>query len=514
MNDTAQPLLRLQGITKRFGPVTVLRGIDLALPAGEVHALVGENGAGKSTLMHILAGVHTPEEGRIDFNGFDDVKIRSAHHAQELGIATVFQERSLFPHLSVAENIFAGRQPVAAGRRIDRKKLADDARGLLRQVGLAVEPDELVGDLSPDQQQMVEIAKALSLDARLVIFDEPTAALTLRETDALFRVIRVLQSRGIAVIYISHRLEEIFQVAQRVTVLRDGVLQGTKSVGETTPDELVRMMVGRALVHQLRDASARPTSGAIRLEVQGLADPAHRRGQRTCLHDISFHVCAGEIVGLAGLAGAGRTETALSIIGARERGSGEILLDGSAVPIASPADAIAAGIGYLSEDRKADGIFADMSLTENTVVAGLAKFGSWWLDHASQRQATEQTFQRLRVVCDRVEQPIVQLSGGNQQKCLLARWLLLNPRVLIVDEPTRGVDVGAKAEVHALLRELAAQGTAVLVISSDLPEVLAVSDRILVMRQGRLVGELPGATATETDVMRLASLEIAPTPAA
>jgi ABC-type sugar transport system ATPase subunit len=502
------PLLAVRGIHKRFPGVHALKGVSLDVYTGEVHALVGENGAGKSTLMHLLAGVDQPDEGTIDFDGRERVVIADEHEAQRLGIAIVFQERSLFGPLSVAENIFAGRQPVKRFGRVDWRRLHTETRQWLDQVGLAVEPTALVGDLSPAQQQMVEIAKALSLRAKLIIFDEPTAALTDTETRALFRVIADLKQRGVGVIYISHRLEEIFQIADRVTVLKDGEWQGTLPVAQTHPDDLVRRMVGRELsLHERQGRSGGGTEPAM-LEVRGLTDPEHLRGARPFLRDISFSARAGEVLVLAGLAGAGRTELALALFGARPRGAGAVFIAGQKVELRSPADAIAAGLGYAPEDRKEAGLFLDMTVARNVAAGRLEQFGSWWLNERDQTEAADGFREKLRITSRGADQIVQTLSGGNQQKVVLARWLLVNPKVLIVDEPTRGIDVGAKAEVHALLRDLARQGTAVIVIASDLPEVLAVADRILVMREGRLVGEMSGPEATEEKVMRLAATSL------
>lgn len=501
---TTAPLLRLTGMAKRFGSVTVLHGVDLEVRSGEVHALVGENGAGKSTLMHIVGGVHRPDHGRIDFAGQENIRFASAHEAQARGIAIVYQERSLFPHLSVAENIFAGRQDTTRWGHIAAARMAARTRAILSKMEIDVAPETLVADLAPDQQQMVEVAKALSLGARLLILDEPTAALTAAETTTLFRAIAQLRAQGVAVIYISHRLEEIFRIADRVTVLRDGRGEGTFAVAETTPDLLVRKMVGRDLVPHRR--SVTPARGTAVLEVRNLSDVPGDRTARTQLRDISFEVYPGELLGLAGLAGAGRTETALSIIGARPRASGQIRIAGKSVDIKNPSDAIEAGIGYLPEERKTDGLFPELDLVDNMIAAGLPQFGTWWMDRAGAERFFDESRAQLQLSCRDSRQAIFELSGGNQQKCLLARWLLLRPRILILDEPTRGVDVAAKAEVHALLSRLCQQGTAVIVISSELPEILAISDRILVLRRGRIAGELPGS-ASEEDVMRLASLD-------
>jgi ABC-type sugar transport system ATPase subunit len=503
--STPIPLLAVRGVHKRFPGVHALRGVSLDVRRGEVHALVGENGAGKSTLMHILAGVLQPDEGAIDFDGQTGVVIANEHAAQRLGIAIVFQERSLFNPLSAAENIFAARQPVNRLGKVDWRKLHAATRELLARVGLAIEPDTPVSELSPAQQQMVEIAKALSLHARLIIFDEPTAALTDTETRALFGVMAQLKQQGVGVIYISHRLEEIFQVADRVTVLKDGEGQGTLPVRETNPDDLVRRMVGRELSLHKRHGRAVAESQPVMLEARGLTDADELAGTRPFLRDVSFKVRAGEVVVLAGLAGAGRTELALTLFGARPRGAGEVLVEGRRVDIHSPTDAIAAGLGYAPEDRKEAGLFLDMTLARNVIAARLDAFGSWWFDERRQTSVADDFRAKLRIASHGADQIVQTLSGGNQQKVVLARWLLVNPKVLIVDEPTRGIDVGAKTEVHGLLRELARQGTAVIAISSDLPEVLAVADRIIVMREGRVMGELSGAEATEEKVMRLAA---------
>jgi inositol transport system ATP-binding protein len=500
-------LLSMHGIRKRFGGVQALNGVNFEVRAGEVHALVGENGAGKSTLMHILAGVHHPDEGRIDLDGKQNMVLANEHAAQQSGIAIVFQERSLFSSLSVAENIFAGRQPVKWGR-IKRKQLYQDTDMLLREVGLACDPKTPLSELSAAQQQMVEIAKALSLNAKLIIFDEPTAALTETETAALFRVIVDLKRRNVAVIYISHRLEEIFKIANRVTVLKDGVGQGTFEVSEITTDRLITLMVGRSLSFhraETQDMCAAP----VLLEVKGLNDRSLETEVKTVVRDVSFKVRQGEIVALAGLCGAGRTELALSIFGARPRESGEIFVGGRRVEIHSPADAIAAGLAYVPEDRKEAGLFLDMTIAQNTAASSLKEFGTWWFDDAKGHAKAEEFRNRLRIASYSAKQVVQSLSGGNQQKVVLARWLLIRPTVLIVDEPTRGIDVGAKAEVHNLIRDLARAGTAIVVISSDLPEVLAVADRILVMREGRITGELNGTDATEEKIMRYASMKVA-----
>ena len=499
-----EPLLAMHGIRKSFGGVEVLKEVDFDVRAGEVHALCGENGAGKSTLMNILAGVLPADAGRIMLAGESFAGFAGAHAAQRHGIAMVFQERSLFSSLTVAENIFVGRQPATAWGVIDRNRLRESTSALLRGIVPEVAPDNRVAELTPAQQQMVEIAKAVSLEAKVMVFDEPTAALTATETMRLFAVIKQLQARGVGIVYISHRLEEVFHLCDRVTVLKDGVRQCTLRVAETTGDELVRRMVGRDVV--MPDTADAATLGPVLLEVRNVCDPFTSNPASVFLRNVSLRVRAGEIVGLAGLNGAGRTETALSLFGVRNRGAGAVSVAGKPVQIASPGDAIAAGLGYMSEDRKELGLFLEMSVSRNISVANLRRFGSWWMRGGQERRIADSFRERLGLVCRDVEQATGSLSGGNQQKVLLARWLLVEPRVLMVDEPTRGVDVGAKSEMHRLLREYVKQGHAVLMISSDLPEVLTVCDRVYVMRAGQITGELARENLTEEAVMRLANL--------
>jgi ABC-type sugar transport system ATPase subunit len=497
-----EELVAMHGIWKRFDGNSVLKGVNFELLRGEVHALVGENGAGKTTLMNLLAGVHQPDSGSIRLRGLAQATIPDEKSAQALGIAIVFQERSLFAQLSVAENIFAARQPVKRLGVIDRKRLHENTRLLLRQTGLEADPQQTVESLSPAHQQLVEIAKALSHNPSILIFDEPTSSLTERETHRLFEVIRQLKSGGVGIIYISHRLPEVFQIADRVTVLKDGEGQGTIPVAATSTDDLVRRMVGRSL--DLRHQDAVAAGNPILLEVRNLSDPP--TGPKPFLRNISFNVRRGEIVGFAGLAGAGRTELALAIFGSRSLGAGEIFVAGKRIEIHSPREAIAARLGYVPEDRKDGGLFLDMTVAENIASANLKRFGQFWLLDREQMEVARQFEHSLRIVCRTPKQVVQRLSGGNQQKVALAKWLLVNPTVLIVDEPTRGVDVGAKAEVHQMLYKLSRQGTAVVVISSDLPEILDISDRIYVMREGTISGELSRHEATEEAVMRLASL--------
>lgn len=500
------PLLAMRGIRKSFGGVEVLKGVDFDIREGEVHALCGENGAGKSTLMNILAGVHRPDAGEIEFGGKKFAGFHSAHDAQQQGVGMVFQERSLFGPLSVAENIFAGRQPVTKWGMIERRRLETSARTILAEVAPELDPRATASHLSAAQQQMVEIAKALSLNARVLVLDEPTAALTEAETARLFTIIKALQAGGVGIIYISHRLEEVFALGNRVTVLKDGSWQGSLPVAETNPEDLIRRMVGREI--ESPPAATVGSSNTVRLDVRGLTDRHQPEGKAARLTDVSFHVRAGEIVGLAGLAGAGRTEIALSLFGLRPRASGDVFLDGKRVDFRSPREAIAAGLGYLSEDRKESGLFLGMSVRRNVSAAHLASFGSWFFNDRAERRVAEKFRARLRITCRDIDQDTAHLSGGNQQKILLARWLLVNPKVLIVDEPTRGVDVGAKMEVHQLLRDFSDQGHAVLMITSDLPEALTISHRLYVMRAGRIVGELHREAMSEESVLRLAAGEV------
>jgi ABC-type sugar transport system ATPase subunit len=488
----------MTGIHKIFPGVHALKGVDFEVRLGEVHALVGENGAGKSTLMHILAGVHPQDKGAITFNGQTHVRFENEHQARQAGVGIVYQERSLVPTLSVAENIFAGRQPINALGLVNRRKLHRDARQILERLALDVDPASSVENISPAEQQMVEIAKAISTDAKLLIFDEPTAALTETEEKALFNLINTLKSH-VGIIYISHRLEEIFKVCDQVTVLKDGESKGTYPVREVGRDQLISLMVGRARLKDIKkDRGVDLAQTPPILEVRHLSD-----GNR--VKDVSFSVRPGEILAFAGLAGAGRTETALALFGDSVQKSGEILFEGKPVKINSPQDAIRIGIGYLPEDRRSAGLFLEMAITNNIASANLKRFGNFFLSNRVMFDVANDFRTKLSIATPDVYRPVQNLSGGNQQKVVISRWLLVNPKVLVVDEPTRGVDVGAKAEVHSLLQDLASQGTAVIIISSELPEVLAVADRITVLCDGRVSGELPGEGATEEAILHLAS---------
>ena len=494
------PLLTLTAASKSFGPVHALRGVSLDLYPGEAHALLGENGAGKSTLVKVLAGVHRPDLGELVIAG-EPHTFRGPGDAREAGVAIIYQEPTLFPDLSVAENVLMGRQPRASQTwmlpgRIDSRAMNAQVAGILSELGVHLDPTRLVRGLSIADQQLVEIAKALSLSARILVMDEPTAALTLAETERLFRVVRSLRARGAAVLFITHRLEEVFAECQRVTVLRDGGWVSCGPVGDYTPDSVVRQMVGRDL-GELYPGSA-GTPGAVMLEVQHLSRPG-------LFSDISFEVRAGEIVALAGLVGAGRSEVARAIFGIDPR-AGEVKVGGQVIAPLSPQATMRAGLGLVPEDRRQQGLVMELSTERNANLAILNRLRRGLLmDRGAEQRSAQDWTERLQLKAHRLSDPVSSLSGGNQQKVVLAKWLSTGPKVLIVDEPTRGIDVGAKAEVHRTLAKLAASGLAVLMISSDLPEVLGMAGRILVMREGRLVGELDRAQASEEAVMTLAT---------
>jgi len=486
-------LLRIEGIRKSFPGVVALDGVDFSLRRGEVHVLLGENGAGKSTLIKMLSGAYTPDAGRILVGG-EEVRIHGAQDSERLGIATIYQEFNLVPDLTVAENIFLGRQPRRFGM-IDRKRMEADAEVLLKRVGVNVSPRARVRELGIARLQMVEIAKALSLDARVLIMDEPTAVLTSEEVDKLFRIVRQLREDGVGVVFITHHLEEIAALGDRVTVIRDG-----RSVGRVpaaTPEaELVRLMVGRAIEQQYpRERAGR---GGALLSVEGLT----RDG---VFHDVSFEVHAGEVVGIAGLVGAGRTEVVRAVFGADRYDKGAVKVAGAALKGHDVNAALAAGVGLIPEDRKGQGLVLDQSVEENLgLVTMRAATRAGLVDLRSQREAAARIAGQLGVRMAGLGQHVRTLSGGNQQKVVIGKWLLANTKVLILDEPTRGIDVGAKVEIYQLINELTAAGAAVLMISSDLPEVLGMSDRVLVMAQGRIAGELSADEATQDSVMALA----------
>ena len=486
-------VLELRHAMKAFGAVHALQDGWVALFAGEVHALVGENGAGKSTLVKILAGVYRPDSGSLLMSGHDTV-LHGPAAARQAGIAVIYQEPTLFPDLSVAENMFIGRQPLRSGRRIDTRKMHAEAAAIFARLGVPLDPARVARGLSIADQQVVEIGKALSLDARVIVMDEPTAALSAAEVDRLFAVIRTLRQDGTAVLFISHRLEEIFASCQRVTVMRDGRHVLTQVLDGLTPDDLVRAMVGRELAE--RPAEAHGAPGQPVLHVERLT----REGVFT---DISFTVRSGEIVALAGLVGSGRSEVARAVFGIDRYDAGTVAVGGQRLRRASPTSAMAAGVGFVPEDRRQQGLVMDMSVQQNIALASLGRLRRAGLIKASaERQLAADWTLRLKIKYGRLRDPVSTLSGGNQQKVVLAKWLGRKPAVLIVDEPTRGIDVGTKAEVHHLLSQLARDGVGILMISSELPEVLRVSDRILVMREGQLMAEF--GQATEEEIMAAA----------
>ena len=490
-------LLEMTGITKRFPGVRALDDVDFTLRAGEVHCLVGENGAGKSTLMKILAGGLHADSGDIRL-GNETVHFRSPYHAQELGISMIYQEFNLCPYLSVAENIFLGRQPrIGRSPFIDWVTLRRNAQELLARIGVDIDVTKGAGECSVAEQQMVEIAKALTFDARIMIMDEPSATLTKREIDALFVLIGELRHRGIGIIYISHRLEEIYRIGDRVTVMRDGKRVATEDVSAVGRDEIIRMMVGRELKDEYPKESFQ--QGEARLQVEGLS-----RGG--AFYDVNLTLHTGEIVGLTGLVGSGRTEVARALFGADPFDRGEIRLDGHPVTLRSPRDAIRQGIGLLTEDRKNQGLVLGMKVRENMTLANLkALTGRWLIHRDDERRTAEGMVRDLEIRTPSVEQITGNLSGGNQQKVVLAKWLFTECSVLIFDEPTRGIDIGAKVGIYNLMNNLVRKGVCILMISSELPEVLGMCDRILVMHEGRIAGELSRVEATQEAIMRLAT---------
>jgi len=486
------PLLEVKGLEKSFPGVRALSGVSFDVRPGEVHALLGENGAGKSTLIKIVSGVYQPDAGEILIDG-RAMRFAAPEDARRAGVATIYQELLLFPELTVAENIFLGHAPRASGGRIDWRAMTAKAEALLASLDIDdLAADQVVGSLSVGHRQRVEILRALSHDARILIMDEPTAALTEADVTRLFAIVRRLKERGVGIVYISHRLDELFQIADRVTVLRDGAWVGARDMADTNAAELVQMMVGRR-IDNLFPKIAAPI-GAPVLQARGLVrNPTTR--------DVSLEVRAGEIVGLAGLVGSGRSELAQVLFGITPAERGEIRLDGQAVRIDSPERARAGGIAYVPEDRGAQGLVRAMSVLHNFSLAALGALSRLgFIDRAAERRMAEAGVLRFGVKTSSVDELAGRLSGGNQQKIVLGKWLANNPKLLILDEPTRGIDVGAKAEIHRLMCELAGEGVAILMISSELPEVLGMSDRVLVMREGRLVAEFDRAHATSQAV--------------
>jgi len=489
------PLLGMRGIVKSFPGVQALRGVDLCLLHGEVLALLGENGAGKSTLMKVLGGAHRADAGTVTING-RQCRFQSPQDSRKVGVAVIYQEFNLVPSLTVVENIFLGQEVTRAGF-VARKQEHQRAKALFARLGVEIDLDAPCGGLSTAQQQLVEIAKSLACDARIIVMDEPSAALTAHEVERLFTITRDLKQQGIGIIYISHRLEEVFSIADRVVVLRDGKNVGERPIARITRSEMIELMVGR----ELKDEFPRRTAsiGSVRLDVSHLT-----RGQ--AVRDVSFGVRSGEILALTGLVGAGRTETVRLIFGADARDAGDIRLDGKSIAISSPRDAMSAGIGLLTEDRKLQGLILGHSVRENFGLPNLSWLSRYgFVQLASEREHCGHFLENLRIQVTGQDQRAGDLSGGNQQKVVLAKWLARRCDVLMFDEPTRGIDVGAKYEIYVLMNELAAAGKAIVMISSELPEVLGMADRILVMHEGRLTGEIADARhATQKQIMELA----------
>ena len=494
----SNPVLQMRGIEKRFGGVHALKGVDFEIAAGECVALAGENGAGKSTLMKILGGVHQPDAGEVRIDGAP-VTIRGVADATRYGVSFIHQELNVLDNLDVAANVYLGREPVTGGllRLVDSRRMHREAAVYLKRLGMNIPTDTPLSRLSIAQQQLVEIAKALSLDARILIMDEPTSSLTLSETARLLEVVHELKAQGVAIIYISHRLGEIEQIADRVVVLRDGANVGTLAREEITHDRMVRMMVGRDIdkFYQHPEGERAPGFFAVdRLRTRRYPD-----------REVSFDIGRGEIIGLAGLVGAGRTEVAQSIFGIDGALEATVRLDRRELRIRSPQDAIRHGIYLVPEDRRHAGLITDIAIRENVTLPSLERYApAGLIAFDRERKAAAEVCKKLNVKAPSVEERVINLSGGNQQKVVLAKWLALEPKVLIFDEPTRGVDVGAKAEIYALMRALAESGVAILMISSDMEEVLHISDRVAVMHEGSLVGILNREECTEENIMRLA----------
>jgi ABC-type sugar transport system ATPase subunit len=496
-----EPILKMEAISKEFPGVRALDNVHLEVMGGEILALLGENGAGKSTLMKILSGVYNKDSGRISLDG-KEIEVHNPHQAQKMGITIIYQELNLMPNLSVAENIFIGREPNRF-RFVDWRELHRKTRELTTRLGLNVSPTALVRNLSVAEQQMVEIARALSVESRVIIMDEPTSALTQNEVEHLFKIMHELRANGLGIIFISHRMDEVFEISDRIVVLRDGANVGTVDTASSSPDEIVRMMVGRPVSEFFGQAESNP--GEVVLEARNISKTGSTNDpHKVVLRNVSMSVRAGEIVGMAGLVGSGRTDLARCIFGVDERDSGEILIHGVPTSIRSARDAIRVGMGMVPEDRKLQALFLAMSVESNAsmaVLGDVAKLG--FVSEKREGSLVEGFVEKLSVRLATIKQRVLDLSGGNQQKVVIARWLALKPRILIMDEPTRGIDVGAKVEVHTLMHALAREGVAIIMISSELPEVLAMSDRILVMHEGELVGELTRAEATQERIGKL-----------
>ena len=493
-----ETILKMQGIQKYFSGVHALKGVDFELRAGEVHALMGENGAGKSTLIKVLCGIHKRDGGSVELFG-EEVNFNNIAESQAAGISVIHQELNMMGHLTVAQNMFIGRE-FKQGLFINDKKMEEEAQKLFDKMGVKINPSTRLGDLTVGKQQMVEIAKAVSRECKLLVLDEPTAALTLPEVEELFKIMNDLKSKGIGMIYISHRMDEINRISDRVTVMRDGEYVGTVNTAEVTKDDIVKMMVGRVIMGEQKAASAVAADAPVILEVKNL-----NAGKE--VKNVSFQLRQGEILGFAGLMGAGRTEVARALYGADPKQTGEIYINGCKVSLKTPEQAVKHGICYLSEDRKRFGLMLDKSVTQNSAIASVDDYITMGIiNDTKMREISAEANTKLRTKTPSMEQLLKNLSGGNQQKVIIARWLMKNCDIFIFDEPTRGIDVGAKSEIYTLMEELTKQGKSIIMISSELPEVLRMSDRIIVMCEGRKTGELDISEATQENIMQLATM--------
>ena len=493
-------ILTMKGIDKSFPGVHALDHVDLEVRKGEVHALMGENGAGKSTLMKVLTGIYKKDSGTITYEG-KEVEFHNTREAQDAGVVIVHQELNMLGHLTVAQNIFIGRE-FKKGISIDDKKMNEEARKLFDRMHIDIDPTETMSRLTVGKQQMCEIAKAISHEAKVIIFDEPSAALTEAEIEELFKIIRDLRDQGLGIVYISHRMDEIKVITDRVTVMRDGAYVGTLITKDSTKDDIINMMVGRVIYEDPKTKNMTPPGAPVVLKVEHL-------NAGKMVQDVSFELHKGEVLGFSGLMGAGRTETMRALFGADPIDSGDIYVNGKKVTIKSPQDAVKNGIGYLSEDRKRFGIVVQKTVAENTTMADLDEFSNGpFINKKKEKEVAEKFVKSLATKTPSVDQLVVNLSGGNQQKVVIAKWLTRNCDILIFDEPTRGIDVGAKNEIYKLMNQLAAEGKAIIMVSSEMTEILRMSDRIVVMCEGKKTGELDISEATQENIMNMATREI------
>lgn len=493
-------ILTMNQIDKSFPGVHALDHVDFEVRKGEVHALMGENGAGKSTLMKVLTGIYTKDSGSIIYEG-KEVEFKGAREAQEAGVVIVHQELNMLGHLTVAQNIFIGRE-FKKGIKIDDKKMNEEAAKLFERLHINIDPTETMSNLTVGKQQMCEIAKAISFNAKVIIFDEPSAALTEAEIEELFKIIRDLREQQLGIVYISHRMDEIKVITDRVTVMRDGGYVGTLITKDCTKDDIINMMVGRVIYEDPKTESLVPKDAPVVLKVENL-------NAGRMVQNVSFELRKGEILGFSGLMGAGRTETARAIFGADPKQSGDIYVNGEKVEINSPQDAVKCGIGYLSEDRRRFGIVVQKTLAENSTMATIERYmKGLFIDKKSEKEAAQEYVDALAIKTPSIDQLVVNLSGGNQQKVVIAKWLVRNSDILIFDEPTRGIDVGAKNEIYKLMNKLASEGKSIIMISSEMTEILRMSDRIVVMCEGVKTGELDISEATQEKIMNLATREI------